>query len=241
MEATLSGAAVSAGPDAEVALQPLLETLRGAEAAGITLGLAPGLRAGDGWSSVGELTEDHTTLAAMVEQAAERWSAPPHVAAALWWKQFSYWTTLPVVVGWALGGHVPLMTAESTAVLPLEGEPFMLVGLNEARVASGEPGGLGPVIRDILIEGLHAPVIEALHDLTRTGRRGLWGSVAEALVEPFEMLGMGPDAAEGLLAAIGGPVAGLVEMPSLRRRTCCLWVTLPGSDPCPTCCVNTCE
>lgn len=242
MKATLSGAAVSGGRDAEVALQPVVETLRSAEAAGITLGLAPGLRAGDGWSSVVDLVQaPHTALMAMVEQAAERWSAPPHVAAALWWKQFSYWTTLPVVVGWAMG-HVPLMTAESTSVLPLPDEPFILAGLNETRVASGGPGpAMGPVIRETLIESLHAPVIEALHELTRTGRRGLWGSVAEALVDPFEMLGLGADAAEGLLKTIGGPVAGLVETPSLRRRTCCLWVTLPGSDPCPTCCVNTCE
>ncbi|MFG2000808.1 hypothetical protein ACGFNU_16850 [Spirillospora sp. NPDC048911] len=229
MEATSSG----------VALEPVLEVLRGAEEAGITLGLAPGLRAGDGWSSGAELARSpHDALGAMVEQAAARWSAPPHVAAALWWKGFAYWTALPVVVGWALHGRVPLMTAESTAVLPLADEPFMLVGLNEARVVSGGPDELGTVVRDTLIDDLHAPVIEALHALTRTGRRGLWGSVAEALTEPFDMLGMGADAAAGLVKAVGGPVAGLMELPSLRRRTCCLWVTLPGADACPTCCVN---
>ncbi|GAA2610848.1 (2Fe-2S)-binding protein [Actinomadura fulvescens] len=236
----MSGVAVSDGRDAETALEPLMDVLRTAEAAGITLGVAPGLRAEADWVSVADLTRaPSAALEAMVEQAAERWSAPLHVAAALWWKGFSYWTALPVAVGWALGGHVPLMTPENTAVRPLPGEPFMIVGLNETRVASGTAGELGAVIRDTLIERLHAPVIETLHELTRTGRRGLWGSVAEALVEPFAMLGMGAGTAQGLLDAVGGPVAGLVEMPSLRRRTCCLWVTLPGSDACPTCCVST--
>ncbi|MEU5878976.1 (2Fe-2S)-binding protein [Spirillospora sp. NPDC047279] len=210
------------------ALGPLVAGLRAGNAAGV----APGLRAGtqDGWASVEDMP-----LEEMIQAAAERWSAPPHVAAALWWKGFSYWTALPVVMGWAMTRRVPVMTMETTAVLPLSEAPHMLIGLIEPQVAPGE----GRIIRETLIEGLHAPVIERLNALTRAGRRGLWGSVAEAFVEPFDLLGMpGAAGAEELTAAVGGPIAGLIDMTSGRRRTCCLWVTLPGNDACPTCCVK---
>ncbi|WP_433325922.1 hypothetical protein [Spirillospora sp. CA-294931] len=225
---------INDGAAAEAALAPLIDHLRGAAASGLDLAVAPGLLA-EGTPVAELVAAPYTRLAAMVEESARLWSAPSHVAAALWWKRFSYWTTLPVTIGWAVDRTVPLMTAENTVYRRNAEEPLLVVGVNALRSASG---AVGPVIRETLLEGLFAPVIEALHDLTRAGRRGLWGSVAESLTHPLDMVVSDPAAAaEELLRAVGGPVEDLMELPSLKRRTCCLWVTLPEADPCPTCCV----
>lgn len=243
MNETLVGA-VAAGRLAEEALEPLCARLRAAADAEGPLGVAPGLRVtGGGWFPVAELADaPHARLGALIAETGRRWQAPPHVAAALWWKNFSYWTTLPVTMGWALNGRVPVLTAGTTMLSTPEAEPGMLVAMDEPRVATGDTAELGAVIGDSLLRDLHAPLIEALHALTRAGRRGLWGSVAEALVHPLaafagDVLDDPGDAARTLLESVGEPVAGLVELPGLRRRTCCMWVTL-GQGICPTCCIT---
>lgn len=240
-------AAVAVGRPAEQALQPLNARLRAAADTEGPLGVAPGLRAaGDGWFPVAELAaRPRERLGALIAETERRWEAPPHVAAALWWKNFSYWTTLPVVLGWALNRRVPVLTAETAVLSTPAADPGMLVALREPRVATGDARELGAVIAGSLLRELHAPVIEALHALTRAGRRGLWGSVAEALVHPLvtfaaDLLEDSGDGARTLLESVGGPVAGLIELPALpelRRRTCCLWVTL-GQGICPSCCVT---
>ena len=242
MNETRTGAVATARPPGE-ALEPLAARLRAADDAAGPLGVAPGLRAsGDGWCPAAELTRPDGRLADLVAETGRRWEAPPHVAAALWWKSFSYWTALPVALGWALNRRVPLLTAETTLLSTPAAEPGMLVAMSEPRSAAGDVGELGAVIAGTLLRELHAPVIEALHGLTRAGRRGLWGSTAEALVHPLttfagDLLDDPGDAARTLLESIGEPVAGLVELPGMRRRTCCLWVTL-GRGICPTCCVD---
>lgn len=244
MDATLAEM-VAVGPSAETALEPLFGRLRTVADSGVPLGVTSRLGTdGDGWCTVAELAaEPYERLGGLVAETERRWEAPPHVAAALWWKSFSYWTALPVTMGWALNRRVPMLTADTTALRTPEAEPGIEIGTSELRVATGDVGELGAAIAGTLIRDLHAPLIEALHALTRSGRRGLWGSVAEALAHPLvtfghDMLDDPGAAAETLLDSIGGPVAGLVELPALRRRTCCLWVTLPGADVCPTCCVT---
>ncbi|WUH99886.1 hypothetical protein OHR68_41440 [Spirillospora sp. NBC_00431] len=231
---------------ADEALEPLFGWLSAiAESNGFPLGVPPDLRAaGEGWFPVAELsTRPHDRLRALVDESGRLWSAPPHVAAALWWKSFSYWAALPVTLGWVLNRRVPVFTTGTTMVRTPAEEPRMLIGVSELRAATGDVAELGEAVRDTLVRDLLAPLIDSLHDLTRTGRRGLWGSVAEGLAHPIvEFAGGRVDdpakAARILLESIGEPVADLVEfLPALRRRTCCLWVTLPDSDACPTCCV----
>ncbi|WP_344588250.1 (2Fe-2S)-binding protein [Actinomadura vinacea] len=231
---------VTAGRSAEEALEPLFGWLRALADDGSPMGVAAGMRAtGDGWVSVAELVAPpYDRLGVLIAEAERTWGAPPHVAAALWWKSFSYWTALPVAMGWALNRRVPVLTAGTTMLAVPAAEAGMLIGTSELRAATGD---VGAVIADTLVHDVHAPLIDALHALTRVGRRGLWGSVAEALVYPllsFDVLDDPGGAARTLLESVGEPVAGLVELPALRRRTCCLWVTLPGSEACPTCCVT---
>ncbi|GAA4148773.1 hypothetical protein [Actinomadura keratinilytica] len=242
MYATRTEVEVAAGRSAEEALAPLARRLRAAVDSGITLGLSPDLGAsGDGWATAAELaTPPYERLAVHIADAQRRWDAPPHIAAALWWKGVAYWTTLPVAVGWALNRRVPLLTADTALVRAAE-TTVTEIAARDLRAASGDD--LGETIRDTLLLGLHAPLIDALHALTRVGRRGLWGSVAEALVDPIvsyghDLLDDPADAAAGLLRSVGAPVDGLMDIPGRRRRTCCLWVALPGKDACPSCCVN---
>ncbi|MBG0830167.1 hypothetical protein HS041_20585 [Planomonospora sp. ID67723] len=244
-----TGTALLGGePSAETMLEPLTARLRAAAEAGLPLALTPGLYAGGpDWYTAAELAAPpYRRLGELLDVARREWEAPPHVAAALWWKGFSYWTTLPVVMGWAINRHVPLMTARNTVLRSSPAEPRLRFGLCEPLVAGGGLEELGAVIRSTLLEDLHAPLIEALHALTRTGRRGLWGSVAEAFAQPLvsfaqDLLDDPAGAAEALLRSAGGPVADLLELPSMRRRTCCLWVTLPGREACSTCCLITCD
>lgn len=233
------------GRAAEEALEPLFGRLRTIGGTGMPLGVAPGLRpSGEGWSAVSELTvPPYDRLGDLIGEVERHWDAPRHVAAALWWKGFSYWTTLPAVLGWALDRRVPVLTPDATLVRTIADEPRMQVATAEFRVATGDAGELGAVIAGTLLRDLHAPLVEALHELTRAGRRGLWGSVAEALADPLiwfaeDLVDDPAGAARALLDAVGEPVAGLVELPDLRRRTCCLWVTLPGRDACSTCCLT---
>jgi hypothetical protein len=215
--------------DADLTLLPLLDLF---EAGGGLEGVAPGLRLAEG-VTVAELAQPpYTALGAMVEAYGARWGAPRHVAATLWWKGFAYWTTVPIALGWALNGALPALTAENTRVLPLSEEPYMLLGMCEPRPATD--------VRATLLD-LHTPLIEALARTARAGRRNLWGSVAESLTRPladYAPLLPGTPDARALLDMAGPPVSGLMDLEPARRRTCCLWVTLPGAEACATCCLK---
>lgn len=214
------------------ALGPLLGLLEAAAATGGLPGVAPGLRERGGLTVRELATPPYTTLEELIGEAADRWNAPRHVAATLWWKGFAYWATVPISLGWALNGVFPALTADTAAVRPLPDEPHLLVGARALLPATDVRGTL---------QALHAPLIDALAGLARAGRRNLWGSVAESLTHPLavfaDLLPGAPDAA-ALLAAAGAPVAGLMELDPARRRTCCLWVTLPDAEACATCCLG---
>ncbi|MFI0349881.1 hypothetical protein [Actinomadura sp. 9N407] len=208
--------------------------------------------------------DDPRVMERLVTATQAQYEAPPHIAAALAWKGYAYWTSLPVTLGWALNRRVPLFTARDTLVRPLDDEPFVTVGLREIRLAvtasdpcAGAPGtvvvpdedALLALVRDTLIRDHFAPLVEALRTGTRTGARGLWGTASEALSAPLYGHGSDlPGAAESvqkLMDGLGRPVAGLMEItdgppPNLRRRTCCLWVALGDRDACPSCCLTRC-
>ncbi|MBP2707833.1 (2Fe-2S)-binding protein [Microbispora sp. RL4-1S] len=221
-----------------------------AERGGV-LGVLPGLLADDspGWLPVADLVrEPYEGLRLLVDRTAERWGAPPHVAAALLWKTYGYWHTLPMALGWALERRVPLMRFGDTVVK--ESAAGVTVAATRVTVAvlpgdplAGTPGTVvvpdaATAVREALADG-QRPLITALGALTKVGERTLWGSTAEAVVHPLVLLGDQAGAAR-LLEDIGPPVAGLVtaEGDGFRRRTCCLWITLPEADPCSTCCVR---
>ncbi|MFG1700433.1 hypothetical protein [Nonomuraea sp. NPDC049309] len=212
----------------------LTDTLRRlADERGGVLGVVPGLviDPGDGsWTPVTELVrEPYTLLTELVDETAARWNAPRHVGAALFWKTYGYWHALPLALGWALGGRVPVMPFEATyfQVSPAG----VTLGASRVRWDTGVAAVRGA------LEESQRPLVEAINALTKVGERTLWGSTAEAFAHPLTTIVPG-DYME-LLRLIGPPLDGLIEPAGdgYFRRTCCLWITLPGVEPCGSCCV----
>jgi hypothetical protein len=241
------------------ALDPLLSTvdaMRDRLGEGPVHGLVPGLLVADpaGWASGGRFT-DGGALPGLISAAQERWGASPHVAAALAWKSYSYWVSLPAVLGFATASRVPDMSAGNVLLRLHVGPPFVEVGLCRPAVAvtpadplAGRPGvrvvdDLSGYLRETLLDRHLGPVLDGLHERVHLGRRTLLGSVASGIAHGLvraESARPGSVArGRTLLDALG--IADLVEITpelTVRRRTCCLAFTLPEPKICRGCCLG---
>ena len=235
-----------------------LDTVAAQRGPAVVHGLTPGLVVEDptGWLPAEAFTTG-AALPDLLDAAYQRWGAGPAAAAALAWKSYAYWLTLPAVVGYATARRIPDMSAGNVLVRLHVAAPFLEIGLRTPRVAvtpgdrlAGRPGvavvdDLPGYLRRTLVDGHLGAVLDGLHRLVRVGRRTLLGSLASAvaysLTRSADAL-PGPIAptAATLLTALG--VEPLVEItPQLRvqRRTCCLAFTLPEPKICAGCCVPT--
>ncbi|KWV33499.1 MULTISPECIES: ferric iron reductase [Micromonospora] len=230
-------------------------------------GLAPGLVVADegGWSPATTLV-DGSRMPDFLRAAARRWGGTPHACAALAWKAYSYWTALPVVLGWASARRVPLLDPadvlihfedhrqlltmglrRSTAVAVLPGDPLALTCQPGVRVVADE-AELLRVLRASLLDAHLAPMIAALQAEVRVGARTLLGSVASGIAQGIlraadVLPGSSVHTVDTLLDALD--LADLVELvpgrtgePTVQRRTCCLAFTLPSPKICQGCCVR---
>lgn len=205
---------------------------RMADGRGGVIGVEPRLviELDESWRPAAELArEPYTSLNGLIAETAGRWNAPHHVGAALFWKTFGYWHTLPMALGWALDGRVPVMRLADTYFKPSDAG----VTIAATRVSWGSGAA---AIREVLAEA-QEPLVKAISTLAKVGERTLWGSTAEAFAHPLTSIVPGDYMA--LLKEIGPPVDGLVEPADdgYFRRTCCLWITLPDVEPCGSCCV----
>lgn len=214
-------------------MRALIGTLRrlAAERGGV-LGVDPELviEPDDTWTPAAELLrEPYALLAGLVDETAARWNAPRHVGAALFWKTYGYWHTLPMALGWALDGRVPLMRLPDTW--------FKVSGAGVTIAATRLTWGSGAAAIAEALQESQLPLVRAINALAKVGERTLWGSTAEAIAHP--LTSMVPGDYMRLLREIGPPVGGLVEPAgdTYFRRTCCLWITLPDVEPCGSCCV----
>jgi len=231
-------------------------------------GLAPGLLvSGDEsrWAPATRLI-DGTLLPDFLRAAARRWGGTPHACAALAWKSYSYWTALPVVLGWASARRVPLPDPadvlfhfedqhqlltlglrSSTTVAVLPGDPLALAGAPGVRVVADEAALLG-ALRAALLDAHFVPLIETIQGEVRIGTRTLLGSVASGIAHGVlrasdALPGSSVESIRALLGALG--VSDLVDLvpgpggePAVQRRTCCLAFTLPRPKICQGCCVR---
>jgi len=248
-------------------LAPVVATLRAMFGTSTELpGLAPDLLVHDttGWRPTSALAGDQ--LGTLLGSAARRWNAQPHAAAALAWKAYTYWLTLPAVLGWASARRVPLLTAENVlmhfndkrplvtiglradipvAVLP--GDPLAVSGLPSVRVVADETALLEELRRSLLDEHL-TPLLDAIHGQVRLGKRTLLGSlssgVAYGVLRSADVLpGSSVQTIDRLLTTLG--VADLIELVpgrngklDVQRKTCCLAFTLPQPKVCVGCCIK---
>jgi len=248
-------------------LSPVTETLRAMFGTSTALpGLAPDLLVRDTarWEPTAALAGDR--LDTLLDAARRRWNAQPHAAAALAWKAYTYWLTLPAVLGWASARRVPLLTASNVlmhfddprplitlglrddipvAVLPTD--PLAVSGLPQVRVVADETALLAEFRRSLLDEHLE-PLLSAIHSRVRLGKRTLLGSlssgVAYGILRSADVLpGSSAESIAQLLTALD--VADLIELVpgrngklDVQRKTCCLAFTLPQPKVCVGCCIK---
>lgn len=229
--------------------------------------LAPGLVVQDtsGWTPATTLLGDG--LAALLDQSRRRWQAQPHAAAALAWKTYTYWLALPAILGWAAARRVPLLghsrvlvrfdqpeplirlgLAASTPVAVLPSDPLAAGDLPGVRVVRDDAALLEELRRSLLDEHL-TPLLDAIHQRVRLGKRTLMGSLAtvvgNAVLRSEEFTaGESADNIATLLHTLGiedlidlapNPRNGRLEV---QRRTCCLAFTLPEPKVCKGCCIK---
>ncbi|HEV7898632.1 MAG TPA: IucA/IucC family C-terminal-domain containing protein [Planosporangium sp.] len=230
-------------------------------------GLVPGLyvtRPGD-WTPAGEIVHGHA-FDDMLEAAERRWDASPHVGAALAWKCYSYWVSLPALLGYATARRVPLLEPAKVLVQYADHQPFLRAGLTDPELAVlptdpiaaldlpgvhvvRDEAALLEALRTSLVDAHLAPIVERLHERTRLGTRTLWGSLASGLahgvsraadVVPGSTLDIANTLLDGLdlggLVDLAPKASGRLEV---RRRTCCLAFTLPDAKICSGCVITT--
>jgi hypothetical protein len=254
-------------PHAEQPFAPITATLRAMFGTSTELpGLAPDLLVTDParWRPSSMLTGDD--LGILLDSAGRRWNAQPHAAAALAWKAYTYWLALPAVLGWASARRVPLLTGSNVlmhfddprplitlglrsdipvAVLP--SDPLALSGLPQVQIVADE-AELLRVLRSSLLDQHLGPLLDAIHDRVRLGKRTLLGSlssgVAYAVLRSVDVLtGSSTETIGTLLGALG--VDDLIELVpgrngrlDVQRKTCCLAFTLPSPKVCTGCCIR---
>ncbi|MEU8248050.1 (2Fe-2S)-binding protein [Nonomuraea sp. NPDC048916] len=202
-----------------------------AERGGV-IGVEPGLVVSpdESWTPASELLRaPHHLLGRLVDETAARWNAPRHVGAALFWKTYAYWHTMPMALGWALDGRIPIMRLADTYFRV--SDAGVTIAASRVSWASGA-GAIGGALAES-----QEPLVRAISAMAKVGERTLWGSTAEAFAHPLTLLA--PADYMELLREIGRPVDGLIEPTGdgYFRRTCCLWITLPDAEPCGSCCV----
>ena len=248
-------------------LAPITATLRSMFGTSTAIpGLAPDLLVHDtsSWRPTSLLAGEGLDL--LLESAGARWRAQPHAAAALAWKAYTYWLALPAVVGYASARRIPLLTSTNvlmhfrdprplvtlglhpgTPVAVLPNDPLALSGLPQVRVVPDEEALLAELRRSLLDEHL-TPLLNAIHDRVRLGKRTLLGSlssgVAYGILRSADALpGPSAETIARLHRALG--VEGLIELVpdaygklDVQRKTCCLAFTLPTPKVCTDCCIR---
>jgi hypothetical protein len=248
-------------------LDPVIATLRAMFGTTTEIpSLAPDLLVSDptGWFPASTLATEN--LDVMLDAARRSWNAQPHAAAALAWKSFTNWLTLPAVLAYASSRRVPLLSPSNVlvhfrtarplltlglrddipvAVLP--GDPIAIAGLPQVKVVADETALLGELRRTLLDETV-TPLLDAIHDRVRLGKRLLLGSLASAIAygvlrSADTLPGPSAETIADLQTALG--VEDLTELVhdrqgqlDVQRKTCCLAFTLPTPKVCRGCCIK---
>jgi hypothetical protein len=224
----------------------------------VALGLNPPF---GGWVPATALTRPEG-LAILLKAASHRWNAPPHAAATLAWKSYSYWASLPVVLSWAAARRVPLATAQHTYALLHDEAPFLRIGVRDVpfavlpddpaaqlagSVVVDSEAALLAILREVLLDEHLYPLLDALRSEVHVGRRTLLGSVASGIsygvIRAGSAVRGGP---EDVLAELLGSLelddlVDVVPTPtglSVQRKTCCLAFTLDTPKVCSGCCIR---
>jgi hypothetical protein len=259
---------VAAGTAGGGRLAPVMATLNAAFGTDPLPGLAPGLVITEpaDWVPASDLVTG-ARLPELLDAAGHRWDASPHAAAALAWKAYTYWLSLPAVLGWASARRVPLLyptdvlvqfedrrplltvgLTPTIEVAVLPNDPLALAGASHVRVVADEAALLA-ALRESLLDAHLEPMLDRIRAEVRLGARTLLGSLASGVAYGIlrasdSLPGSAAENIGTLLDALGVPdlielVPGPAGKPTVQRRTCCLAFTLPEPKICSGCCLRT--
>jgi ferric iron reductase protein FhuF len=248
-------------------VETALARIRCRRGPGGTRGIVPGLIVADphpGWIPASALLSGER-VDELLDAAKQRWGASPPAAAALAWRSYTYWLTLPSVLSWATTRRVPLVDPDDLLVRlsVSHDQPLLMFGVRRGGLAAlpddpvaVESGVMIITSQEELLRQLRVtlrevhldPLLERIQDRVRLGTRTLLGSLASAVGHAV-VRGLEGTAdelrltADTLLSTLG--VAGLLELAPgrdgtelvVRRRTCCLAFTLPEPKLCSGCCI----
>lgn len=264
---TAPALALATASDALAPVRATLHAMAAYPGQPLITGISPDLGVDDrpGWVASTEIVTGRA-LDDLLLAAQERWHATPHAAAALAWKCYSYWLSLPAVLGFAVARRVPLLRPESVMAHWSRRQPFLTVGLTSVEVAvlpndplalAGRSAGVRVVpdeeallseMRQSLMTDHLSLMLEEIKTRRHVGRRTLWGSLASGVAHGLSRAAdvvPGPtlETAQRVLSALG--VDDLVELGTqpdghlaIHRRTCCLAFTLPQPKVCTGCCIR---
>lgn len=200
-----------------------------------------------------DLWADGAFLSARIDAVRERLASragrplgdvEPRVAASIFFQGIASRLLSPAMAAVLIGGVLPDRRALGwhadgpTLALARTGEPGVRVGPGEEAEALA-----GPVL-----EGMLAPVLEAVRGRVKVAPRLLWGNAASSLAGTVAALAAARPAlagpAVGLgealmgrppLQGLGGPGPRGTMADSFVRRTCCLYYRIPGCGKCGDC------
>jgi hypothetical protein len=247
-----------------IGLVPIATALRTLFGSGAELpGLVPGLVVRDpaGWQRATAL--EGPLLDDLLLKAERLWSARPHAAAALAWKAYTYWVSLPAVAGLVSARRVPLLTGDNVWVrlgwenrlltvglragLPVAVLPADPLAASEDRsvvVVPDEPALLESLRRSLIEEHVDQLAV-AIGDRVRLPRRMLLGSLAASVAGTALRLATGDRVGQVERLLDGLELTGLVDLVPgpggrirVHRKTCCLAFTLPVPRVCGDCCLR---
>lgn len=200
---------------------------------------------GTGWLPATALA-DGTAVDQLLDAAARRWPAEPHVTAALAWKSYAYWATLPTVLGYVSARVVPDMRPDNVELQIHVQPPFVALRLlrPDTTTLAGDDALLAELRKGLLDEHLD-PFLEQIRTRVNLGRRTLLGSVASAVCYaivraqpslPPRALRDGHRILEALgLSGLVDFTAGLDGALKVQRHTCCLAFALAEPKVCSGC------
>lgn len=234
---------------------------------GGTRGIVPGLIVADpdaGWMPASALLSGER-LDELLDAAKQRWGAAAPAAAALAWRSYTYWLTLPAALSWATARRVPLVDPGDLLfqVSVSHDRPLLTLGVRRGGVAAlpddriaAEPDVMIVTSEADLLRQLRTtlrdthldPLLERFQGRVRLGTRTLLGSLASAVAYAVVR---GLDGTPEQLRRTAGALLSALDVTDLvdlvpaddatellvRRRTCCLAFTLPEPKLCSGCCI----
>ncbi|MDA2804089.1 (2Fe-2S)-binding protein [Nocardiopsis suaedae] len=201
-----------------------------------------------------DLWADGAFLAARIDAVRERLASragrplgdvEPRVAASIFFQGIASRLLSPAAAAVLIGGVLPGRRALGWYA---DGPTLALARTGAPGVRVGHGDGEADALAGHVLEGMLAPLLQAVREHVKVAPRLLWGNAASSLGGTVAALAAARPALAGRavrlgealmdrppLHGLGGPGAGATMADSFVRRTCCLYYRIPGCGKCGDC------